>query len=91
MSINPDIIGYSAAFLTTVSFLPQVIKIVRTKDTKSLSLGMYLLLTAGIVLWITYGILRNDYVLIIANIITILLTVIVLSYKIAGIIQKQEV
>lgn len=90
MSINPDIIGYSAAFLTTVSFLPQVIKIIRTKDTKSLSLGMYLLLTAGIVLWITYGILRNDYVLIIANVFTILLTLIVLIYKIAGIIQKQE-
>ncbi len=77
-----DIFGFLAALLTTSAFLPQVIKTLREKDTKSLSLPMYLILTAGLLLWLTYGILIKDWALIIANSITGLLALIILIAKI---------
>lgn len=77
-----DIVGFIAALLTTSAFLPQVIKTIREKDTKSLSLPMYIILTAGLLLWLTYGILIKDWALIIANLITGLLALIILIAKI---------
>lgn len=77
-----DIFGFIAALLTTSAFLPQVIKTLREKDTKSLSLPMYIILTAGLLLWLTYGILIKDWALIIANSITGLLALIILIAKI---------
>ncbi len=77
-----DIFGFIAALLTTSAFLPQVIKTIREKDTKSLSLPMYIILTAGLLLWLTYGILIKDWALIIANSITGLLALIILIAKI---------
>lgn len=73
-----DIFGFIAAILTTSAFLPQVIKTIREKNTKSLSLPMYLILTSGLLLWLTYGILIKDWALIIANSITGLLALIIL-------------
>ena len=77
-----DIFGLLAALLTTSAFLPQVIKTLREKDTKSLSLPMYLILTSGLLLWLTYGILIKDWALIIANSITGILALIILVAKI---------
>jgi len=77
-----DIFGFIAALLTTSAFIPQVIKTIREKDTKSLSLPMYIILTAGLLLWLTYGILIKDWALIIANSITGLLALIILIAKI---------
>lgn len=77
-----DLFGFIAAFLTTSAFLPQVIKALREKDTKSLSLPMYLILTAGLLFWLTYGILIKDWALILANAITGLLALIILITKI---------
>lgn len=77
-----NIIGYVAAFLTTVAFLPQTIKVIYTKDTKSLSLIGYSLFFVGVLLWEIYGILNEQYPIIIANIITAILTFIILFYKI---------
>jgi len=77
-----DIFGFIAALLTTSAFIPQVIKTLREKDTKSLSLPMYLILTSGLLLWLTYGILIKDWALIIANSITGLLALIILIAKI---------
>ncbi|HBD94071.1 MAG TPA: hypothetical protein DC057_07855, partial [Spirochaetia bacterium] len=51
-----EIIGICAGILTTISFLPQVILIFKTKHTKDLSLGMFVMFTAGITLWLVYGI-----------------------------------
>ena len=73
-----DIFGFIAAILTTSAFLPQVIKTIREKNTKSLSLPMYLILTSGLLLWLTYGILIKDWALIIANSITGVLALIIL-------------
>lgn len=76
------IIGYLAAFGTTVSFLPQAIKTIRTKDTSGISLTMYSFFTAGTLLWLTYGILLGAIPVAVANAITFLLATIILVYKI---------
>lgn len=66
-------IGYAAALLTTISFVPQAIKTIRSQDTEGISVLMYLSFSAGIVLWMIYGFLRDDIVIIVANIVTLFL------------------
>lgn len=75
-------IGSIAATLTTVCFIPQALSVIRTKDTRSLSLWMYSLFTAGVSFWLLYGILLSNMPIIIANIVTLALSIIILSYKI---------
>lgn len=70
-----------AAFLTTFSFVPQVIKVVQTKDTKSISLVMYLMSCTGIFLWMIHGLMIKDSALFYANLITFGLAMIILVYK----------
>jgi len=55
-----DLIGYAAAFLTTVSFVPQVWLTLRTRDVSGVSLGMYSLFTLGIALWLIYGLIQRS-------------------------------
>lgn len=74
-------IGFLAAILTTTAFLPQVIKTWRSKETKDISLSMLLILFAGIVLWLVYGISIGDKPLIAANGVTIILVSILLFFK----------
>jgi MtN3 and saliva related transmembrane protein len=76
------IIGYLAAFGTTISFLPQAIKTIQTKDTSGISLLMYSFFTAGTLLWFTYGVLSQDIPVAVANAITLLFASIILVYKI---------
>lgn len=73
------IIGMSAATLTMFSFVPQIFKIKHTKSAKDVSVGTLMQLSAGVFLWIVYGIARRDPIIIIANVIT-LSTLIVLLY-----------
>ncbi|MCK5107717.1 MAG: SemiSWEET transporter [Nanoarchaeota archaeon] len=73
------LIGIIAATLTTSSFLPQVIKTLKTKHTKSLSLGMYSLFTVGVFLWTLYGIKLNDPSIYIANGIVSVFAIIILT------------
>lgn len=77
-----ELIGYVAAALTTGSFLPQAVMTIKTKDTASLSLGMYTLFTLGVLCWLIYGILIFNWVIIIANAVTLLLAACILSFKI---------
>jgi MtN3 and saliva related transmembrane protein len=77
-----EIIGYLAACGTTISFLPQAIKTIRTKDTSSISLAMYSLFTAGTILWLTYGIMIGSLPVTIANAVTMIFASIILVYKI---------
>ncbi|MGT2847034.1 SemiSWEET transporter [Streptococcus massiliensis] len=74
-------IGTIAAVLTTFAFLPQVIKIIKTKDTESIALGMYLMQVTGIALWLAHGIHIDDLPLIVANSISFVLSGIILIYK----------
>lgn len=76
------ILGLVAAGLTTVAFIPQVHKTWKTKSAKDLSLGMYLIFTSGVVLWLIYGILREDIPIIAANAVTLSLTLVLLYFKI---------
>lgn len=72
------LLGLAAGICTTVSFLPQAIKIIKTRHTKDLSLGMYSVLTMGICLWLLYGIMLNDPAIILANGITLIFAVTIL-------------
>ena len=75
-------IGYAAAFGTTISFLPQAVKTIRTKDTSGISLLMYTCFTLGTLLWLIYGVLSGQYPVVMANAITFLFAVTILAYKI---------
>jgi MtN3 and saliva related transmembrane protein len=83
-----EIIGYVAAFLTTGSFLPQVIKTIKTGDTSGISLWMYSMFVCGIFLWLIYTIYLENLTMIIANSITLFLSSIVLVIKIKNIIKR---
>jgi MtN3 and saliva related transmembrane protein len=76
-----DLIGTLAACLTTFSFLPQAIKTFRTKDVSGISLTMYGIFTAGVALWLVYGILLGAWPIIIANVITLSLALSILMMK----------
>lgn len=75
-------IGMIAAVIGTCSFVPQVIQIVKTKDTSSISLGMYMMFVAGIALWLIHGIRIQDMALIFANGVTFILASTILTYKV---------
>lgn len=77
-----SVIGIIAAICTTVSFVPQVIKTIKTRQTKDISLAMYLIFTAGIALWLVYGLMIGDLPIILANTVTVVLTSIVVIIKI---------
>lgn len=79
-----DYLGFTAAFCTTVSFLPQAIKVIKTRDTASLSLAMYIIFTVGVALWLAYGIAKLDIVIITANVVTLVLAFIILCTKIVN-------
>jgi MtN3 and saliva related transmembrane protein len=76
-----DWVGYAAAILSTFAFLPQVIKTIRTGQTKDISLGMYLLFCSGVALWLVYGLMTHALPVIVANIATLLLSAIILIIK----------
>ncbi|MGA8009903.1 MAG: SemiSWEET transporter [Thiomonas sp.] len=73
-----DLIGYDAAFLTTVSSVPQVWLTLRSRDVSGISLGMYGLFTAGIALWLIYGVIERSWPLVGANAVTLVLALTVL-------------
>ena len=76
-----DLIGYFAAFLTTISFLPQVWHTLRTRDVSGISLGMYSCFTVGVAMWLIYGLFLGAWPIVIANFITLSLAVSILTMK----------
>jgi len=79
--MDAEIVGSLAGFLTTIAFIPQVLRAWRTRSTKDISLGMFLVFTAGVALWLTYGILLNKPPIIAANIATLMLSLSILVLK----------
>src|SRR4051812_41276127 len=77
-----DYTGYAAAFCTTTAYVPQVIKVWRTRATKDISLKMFLVLVTGLALWLTYGIWRGEVPLMLANGATLTLAGTILYFKI---------
>jgi MtN3 and saliva related transmembrane protein len=76
-----EIIGYIAAFFTTISFIPQMLRVILSKSTKDISRNMYIILVIGVFLWLLYGFIKNDLPIILANSITLVFTIIILYYK----------
>lgn len=76
-----EIIGLTAAFLTTLAYVPQAYKAWKIKSAGSVSLTMYLIMLTGVALWLIYGIYLNSLAMIIANTATIILTIIIIFFK----------
>lgn len=79
--IAAEWIGYAAATLTTLSFVPQVWQILKTKHTKDISLRMYLLFTSGVAMWLIYGLILGAWPVVAANCVTLVLAGAVLILK----------
>jgi MtN3 and saliva related transmembrane protein len=79
-----DLLGYTAAFCTTFSFLPQAVKVIRTRDTSSLSLAMYVIFTFGVGLWLMYGLAKSDGAIVTANAVTLAFAFLILWVKLAN-------
>ena len=73
--------GYVGATLTTLAFLPQAVKTIRNKDTRGISLGMYVVFTVGVAFWLGYGIVLHSWPMIVSNIITFALSATILGMK----------
>ncbi len=76
-----EIVGYLAAIFTTISFIPQVLKVIKDKQTRNISLQMYLIFSTGVFFWFIYGLLINSLPIIIANFFTLSFALIILIYK----------
>lgn len=76
-----DILGYAACAVTSLTFLPQVVKTWKEKSAKNVSLMMFLIAFVNEVMWIAYGVLRNDMVIIVTNVIMIIMCSVMISLK----------
>ena len=81
--MNPtEWVGYAAAALSTIAFIPQVLHTWRMRSGRGISLGMYTTFTSGVALWLVYGILLDAWPIIVANVITLTLALSILAMKI---------
>ncbi len=78
-NLRLDLLGYIAGGLTTLAYLPQVLKILKHKGTKDISVGMYAMLCTGIACWLLYGIGLWSWPIILANAVTLVLAGIILT------------
>jgi MtN3 and saliva related transmembrane protein len=85
-----DIIGGLAATLTTISFFPQAVQVIRTRDTRAISLAMYALFTMGIACWGTYGLMTLQWPIIIANGFTFLMASMILAIKARDVLATRK-
>jgi MtN3 and saliva related transmembrane protein len=76
-----ELIGYCAASLTTLSFLPQAWLTFRTHDVRGISLGMYSVFTVGVALWLLYGLMMGAWPIVVANAVTLALASVILTMK----------
>ena len=83
-----DYVGSIAATCTTLAFIPQAIHSYKTRDLSGISLPMYSIFTAGVAMWLVYGLLKQDWPIIIANTITVALSAMMLVLKIMETLKK---
>jgi len=76
-----DLLGYCAAALTTLSFVPQALLTLRTRNVAGISLGMYSAFTLGVALWLAYGLMLQAWPVVIANAVTLALALGILAMK----------
>ncbi len=87
---NANIIASIAACLSAISYLPQAIKTIKTKDTGAISFWMYLLSFLGVIFWLIFGFMIGNYPIIFKNIVIILLSGIILYIKTSHILEGRE-
>jgi MtN3 and saliva related transmembrane protein len=85
-----DMLGYAAAIGTTGAYIPQAYKVYKTKKTEDLSLGTFIMLCSGIILWIIYGIAVNVMPVILANLATLIMTFYILVIKLKHCFRKNK-
>jgi len=83
-----DFAGVAAGTLTTVAFIPQVIKTWRSRSADDISMFMFLLFSTGVLMWLVYGLTLNSWPMIIANGITLVLAVSIIVMKVIFEIKK---
>jgi MtN3 and saliva related transmembrane protein len=83
-----DYIGSVAATCTTLAFVPQAMHSYKTRDLSGISLPMYFIFTLGVAMWLVYGLLKQDWPIIIANTITVALSAMILVLKISETLKK---
>lgn len=83
-------VSYLAALLTTISFLPQAIKTIKTRDTKDLNLLTYIIFVLGTTIWTIYGYLDHETAIFVANFITTLFASVILFYKVKDTIKENK-
>ena len=82
MVLNPnDVLGILAGTLTTISFIPQVLRIVQTRSAHDISWGMFTVFAIGTALWLTWGIAQGALPVIIANFVTLVLSIVIMVLK----------
>lgn len=74
-------VGAAGAVLTTICWLPQAVRVVRTRDTRAISLATNLIFATGILLWLIYGIALGNWPLIVANAVSMLFTLVIIAMK----------
>jgi MtN3 and saliva related transmembrane protein len=79
--MNPEWLGFAAAMLTTASFIPQAVMTIRSRDTRGISRGMYIIFTIGVAFWLAYGIFLDSLPMILANAVTLGLAGTILALK----------
>lgn len=77
-------IGFLAGIGTTVSFFPQMVRVIRTKSVSDLSIYMFLIHSTGVTLWVAYGVLVNDMIIVLFNCVTVVFNTVILSFFIRG-------
>lgn len=78
--ILENLIGITAGILTSISMLPQLLKVIKEKNVEDLSLPMIIILITGLSLWVWYGIIKNELPIIISNAFAVLVNLFLLSY-----------
>jgi len=86
--IFSDYIGSIAATCTTLAFIPQAIHSYKTRDLSGISLPMYSIFTLGVAMWLVYGLLKQDWPIIIANTVTVALSAMILVLKVMETLKK---
>jgi len=76
-----DLIGLLAGALTTIAFVPQLLKLYATKSGKDVSARMFLIFSTGVILWLVYGVLIRSAPIVIANSLTLLMSLVILALK----------
>jgi MtN3 and saliva related transmembrane protein len=79
--MNLEWLGFIAAALTSASFIPQAVMTIRTRDTRGISRGMYIIFTTGVAFWLAYGIAIHSLPMIFANTATLALAATILGLK----------